>query len=224
MKQVLTFFKELNKNNNKPWFDAHKSEYIEVQTIFNDFVKQLIESISAFDSSVSNLTVKDCTYRIYRDLRFSNDKRPYKNHIGAFIAPGGKCSGHAGYYFHIEPQEGDYLSNNMLCGGVYMLQPAALKSIREEIMLNGEEFDRVVKGAGDFFLDGGSMLKKVPGGFDASYKYAEYYKYKSFTLMKIVDDNYILADNLLERVVDDFKKTTRFNFVLNQAIDYSLEK
>ena len=72
------------------------------KSIFDSFTEQLILGIQSFDSNINNLSVKDCTYRIYRDARFSKDKTPYKTHMGAFISPNGKKSGYSGYYFHIE--------------------------------------------------------------------------------------------------------------------------
>ncbi|HPV88528.1 MAG TPA: DUF2461 family protein, partial [Bacteroidales bacterium] len=78
MKRVIEFLAALSRNNNKPWFDAHKELYLEALQDFHDFTAQLIEGIATFDKDVSSLTVKDCTFRIYRDLRFSPDKSPYK--------------------------------------------------------------------------------------------------------------------------------------------------
>ncbi len=90
MKAIVTFLRELQANNNREWFLANKERYAALQAHFNHFVDDLIHEISRFDSSVTGLTAKDCTYRIYRDVRFSADKSPYKTHMGAFICPGGK--------------------------------------------------------------------------------------------------------------------------------------
>lgn len=223
MKEVISFLKDLAKNNNKPWFDANKSRYKEAQAVFNDFTERLIAGIGEFDPSVRNLTVKDCTYRIYRDLRFSNDKTPYKNHMGAIVNPGGKKSFHAGYYFHIEPKECHYLGGNMLCVGAYMLDPKALKSIREEIMVNGAHFDATIKAMRQFSFES-DMMKKVPSGYDPLYEYSEYLKCRNFLMVKHVDDAYMLSPNLLENVLEAFKETVEFNNILNMAIDYSLEE
>ncbi len=105
MKQVYDFLAQLKENNNREWFNTHKEEYKRVQAIFNDFTQQLISRIEVWDQQISDsaLTVKDCTYRIYRDTRFSKNKTPYKTHMGAYICRGGKKSPYAGYYFHLEP-------------------------------------------------------------------------------------------------------------------------
>ena len=101
MKEIIEFLSRLEKNNNREWFHEHKSDYLAAQEKFNGFTEKLIAGIAGFDESVSGLTAKECTYRIYRDTRLSPDKRPYKCHMGAFICPGGKKSGFSGYYFQI---------------------------------------------------------------------------------------------------------------------------
>ncbi|MDD2611849.1 MAG: DUF2461 domain-containing protein, partial [Bacteroidales bacterium] len=104
MKTILSFLNQISDNNNKSWFDAHKSEYVAANETFNSFIEKLIVGIASFDPSIKGITVKDCTYRFYRDIRFSTNKMPYKTHFGAYICPYGKKSGYAGYYFHIEPK------------------------------------------------------------------------------------------------------------------------
>ena len=100
MKDMIEFLRELKMNNNREWFCKNKHRYQEVQGRFNEFTERLIHGIASFDPTIANLGVKDCTYRIYRDVRFSEDKSPYKTHLGAVICRGGKKSGFAGYYFH----------------------------------------------------------------------------------------------------------------------------
>ena len=92
MKTVISFLGELIANNNREWFDANRHYYREAQNDFDLFIEQMIVEIRRFDSSIGALTAKDCTYRIYRDIRFTNDKTPYKNHFGAYIVQGGKKS------------------------------------------------------------------------------------------------------------------------------------
>ena len=103
VKEILAFLKDLAAHNNREWFAENKSRYEEVKSLFHILVQDLILSISSFDESVKHLQVKDCTYRIYRDIRFSQDKTPYKQHIGAYINAKGKKSLHGGYYLHLEP-------------------------------------------------------------------------------------------------------------------------
>ncbi|MPN03144.1 hypothetical protein SDC9_150367 [bioreactor metagenome] len=210
-------------NNNREWFEDHKNEYKEIQSIFNSFVEKLISGISEFDPTVKKQTVKSCTYRIYRDTRFSKDKSPYKTHMGAFISPQGKCGGFSGYYFHIEANGSDYIGSHILSTGIYMPQPIVLKSIREEISLNGQDFKSLVNTAKGFSLDRSNMLKRVPNGYPTDSVYSDYLKCKDFFLVKRVDDKYMEDESLLKNVVADFNKTHSFNIWLNKAVQYAYE-
>lgn len=218
MKRVIEFFNELQQNNNKLWFDAHKAEYKEMLAYHNDFSEKLIAGIAKFDKSVEGLQVKDCTYRIYRDLRFSKDKTPYKQHIGTFICPNGKKSGYSGYYVHIEPNV-----KYFLCTGLWMPEAKIIKSVREEIMLNGKEFDKAIKVAKGFSLDWADSTKKLPNGYTDDCEFSDYYRLKSYLIMKEVDEKYLLSDNLIEKIVADFRKTYEFNHLLNKSVEYALE-
>ena len=102
-KRILQFLRDVSANNNRPWFQAHKDEYLAVKADFEADIAKAILRIAEFDPSVAHITVKDTTYRFYRDTRFSPDKSPYKNHLGAYIAAHGKKALHGGYYIHLEP-------------------------------------------------------------------------------------------------------------------------
>lgn len=226
MERILNFLTKLKENNNREWFEANRKEYLDVKKIFENFVVQLIEGISQFDKTIHNITVKDCTYRIYRDLRFSKDKTPYKTHLGAFVCPFGKKSGYSGYYFHIEPNtQSSFLSGgHQLITGSYRPTPKLLQSIREEIWTNGEQFVKNIKKAEGFKLIKEDALKKAPRGFPSDYKYIEYIKLKDYCLAKTVDDKFILNKNLIENTIKEFRKTYDFNYMLNQAIEFALEE
>ena len=105
MLQVSTikFLKDLTKNNNKPWFDAHRTMYESARADFAGFIQQVIDKHGKKDATIKHLVAKDCMFRINRDIRFSKDKTPYKNNFGASINKGGKKSRYAGYYFHLSP-------------------------------------------------------------------------------------------------------------------------
>lgn len=134
MKQVVEFLTLLHENNDKAWFDSHKEMYKRALSCFEEFTAKLIDGIAAFDPSVRGLTVRDCTWRIYRDTRFSPDKTPYKTHMGAFIAPRGKKGGYSGYYFHVEPvwNERSWSHGHQLTTGLYCPLPEVLRSVRDE--------------------------------------------------------------------------------------------
>ena len=147
MKEVIDFFRRLHDNNDRAWFDAHRAEWAHVKGRFAAFTEQLIAGIAEFDPTVRGLRVQDCTYRIARDTRFSPDKSPYKTYIGAYIAPKGKKSGFAGYYFHIEPCCDSLVWSNLLSAGLYCPEPVVLRSVREEILDNGAEIAAAIRKA-----------------------------------------------------------------------------
>ncbi len=216
---VWDFLADLSRNNNKPWFDAHKDRYQQALTHFRTFSTEFIAGLAQFDHSVAGLSVADCTYRIYRDIRFSLDKTPYKTHFGVYVCPQGKKSGNAGYYVHIEPD-----NKSVLISGLYMPSPQALKSVREEIMLNGKEFDKAVKQCKGFDLDKNSALTRIPKGWNAEDEFSEYYKLRDFDVVQLVCKEQILGKDFLPFVLSEFKKTLNFNTILNKSVQYAREE
>ena len=136
--KIFSFFTDLAENNNREWFNDHKSDYLAAKENFESFIHLLIQEIALFDKNIVGVEVKDCVFRIYRDIRFSNDKTPYKTHIGAYIAKGGRKSNLAGYYVHVEP------AGSFLSGGIYMPPSNILNIIRQEIFENYDEFLKIV--------------------------------------------------------------------------------
>lgn len=224
MKDVLGFLRELRVNNNREWFEANKPRYKEIQVYINRFAEELINGIASFDPSVRGLEVKDVTYRIYRDTRFSNDKTPYKTHIGIYVCPGGKKSGNSGYYFHIEPSGVDYLGGHLLSSGLYMPEPAVLRSVREEIADNGAEFLAAMKKAKGFALDTANKLKRIPKGYPAGHIMEEYLKLRDVYLVKYFDDDYLLSPDLLRKAVADYRSTYEFSALLNKSVEYARDE
>lgn len=218
MKIVIDFLNNLAINNNKEWFDANKSFYQEAKNCFETFTEKLITNIESFDPTIRGLSVKDCTYRIYRDLRFSKDKTPYKTHIGAYICPNGKKSGLGGYYFHLESASKQYLSSHLLATGAVCLPNPIINSIREDVYTLPKEFEDCITKAKGWEIDTDNKMKQVPKIFPKDAINAEYLKLKDFILNKKIDDTYVLSDNLLEKVTEEFEKTMKFKEFINRAI------
>ncbi|HEY4785942.1 MAG TPA: DUF2461 domain-containing protein, partial [Bacteroidales bacterium] len=140
LEKSLSFLTVLKDNNYKEWFHENKPLYEEAKKEFESFVSLLIKEIKAIDGDIGYPEPKDCIFRIFRDIRFSNDKTPYKTNFGAFMAKGGnRKSEYGGYYFHLEP------GNSLLAGGIWMPQPGILKAIREEIFHNIDEFLAIIE-------------------------------------------------------------------------------
>ncbi len=225
MEEILAFLEELRRNNRKEWMDANRPRYKALRTRFEAFVAELIEGCASFDPTVGGLAVKDCTYRMNRDIRFSPDKSPYKTHFSAFVAPRGKKSGFAGYYFHVEPEgEGTLIGRSVLAAGEVCFPPAVLRSIREEIVDHGDAMLRAIDSAEDFALDTANKLRRVPTGFASGTPYDELLKLKDLCLMRTLSREELLAPDLLERSVERFRTTRPFVEQLNRAIRYAYEE
>ena len=224
MDKILDFLRRLDKHNEREWFEAHKAEYREVKAEFDAFAAQLIAAIASFEPSVANLSVNECTYRIYRDTRFSNDKTPYMTHMGAFIAPSGKKSGFAGYYFQVGAHETGYPGGCMLATGHYCCDSKVLRLLREDIAFDeGKEFAASLQAAPSFTLDWSDALKRVPAGFPADEEFSQWLRLRNFCLVMEPGSEYMTKPNLLERLAAEFKQTKPFLDFINRAIAYSRE-
>ena len=146
MKDILDFLTELSVNNNREWFAEHKEWYQQCYAKFVDFSEQYICRLSQIDPTLKGLQPKDCIWRIYRDVRFSHDKRPYKEWFGVFPATGvpgrpktwGKKSMRGGYYVHLQP------GNCLFAGGIWDPGKELLMALRREIEANYEEVEDIM--------------------------------------------------------------------------------
>lgn len=219
MNKVLEFLTDLSANNNREWYNANKKRYEESREKVLFLTDVLINEIRKFDSEIPALSPKDCVFRIFRDVRFSNDKRPYKTNFGSFIAKGGRKSMNAGYYFHIDP-EGSFAG-----GGVYMPPAEPLKAIREYIAENGEEFLDIIQNKNFRKIYPEMMddrLKTAPKGFPKDHEFIELLKYKSFVCSTQFSKDQVTADSYIEHLVQSFKILHPFNKFLNEALDKNL--
>lgn len=224
MRRVIDFLRRLSENNDRAWFDAHRAEWQQVRALYTDFAARLIEGIAAFDPSVRGLQPRECTYRIARDTRFSADKSPYKSWLGIYVAPHGKKSGYAGYYFHLATPGDTMIGHHALAAGLYCPEGAVLRSVRDEIFDNGAEMVAAIEAAPSFALGRESMLKRTPAGFPSGSAYDELLRLKEFDLYRQVDDAFMTGDRLVERTVEAFRETYAFVELLNRAVQYAYEE
>lgn len=220
MDEILHFLTRLAANNDREWFNAHKDEYLMAKARFEAFAMKVMDGIRQFDSSIGELDIKQCTYRIYRDTRFSRDKRPYKTHFGFFALPGGKKSGYTGYYFQIGV--GDGYEGCFLAAGDYICEKKIVDMLREDIDIDrGEEFLAALSEAKTFEVDFSQALKRVPAWFPADQPYSPYLRLKNFCLVKCVGEDYFTEPGAVERLVADFSTTKPFVTFVNRAIGYA---
>lgn len=219
MKSILDFLSELSEHNDRTWFEANRDRYKQVKKRMDEVAAEFIEAVAAFDPAVKGVQVKDATYRIYRDTRFSKDKSPYKTWFGVYVCPRGKKSGFSGYYMHVEPDQNHY----MLCTGAYCPTAGEIKSVREEIMTEGDAFVEAIEAATGFEVDWSSALKRMPQGWSAEDQHSEYYRLRNFLLVKLVNKDYFLRPDAIQQAAKDMQCTRPFNDTLNRAIEYARE-
>lgn len=214
--QIIAFLTELRTHNNREWFQDNKGRYDVLRQGFIDEVQELIERISLFDPEVAGLEAKDCLFRIYRDLRFSPDKTPYKCHFAAYIALGGRGSDRGGYYIHLEP------GGSLLSGGVWCPPPALLKMLRREIYDHIEEFTEMLeepKFKQTYPVLEGEMLKRMPTGYPSDSPYGYILKHKDFSVVSYKPDSFFYEKDWMDKAVEDFKLLLPFNQFLNYTVD-----
>ena len=219
----ISFLRELIANNHKEWFEANRDYYLEAKTEFERFIDRLIVEVRQFDSTIGSITAKDCVYRIYRDVRFSNDKTPYKNHFGAYIAKDGRKSLLGGYYFHVEPADAGYLNHSMWAGGIYAPDAPTLKAIRTDIYENVKEYKSIIHNkefCDTFKWFNGDMIRTVPKGFPKDFPDMSLIQRKDYTYYRNIDDETLLSEHLLEESIRVFKMMLPFNKFVNRAILY----
>ena len=187
--RVLDFLSQLKCNNNRDWFAAHKDTYLQINKEINEFADAMILNISQFDD-IGHLSAKDCTYRIYRDIRFSADKSPFKTHIGVYVCRGGKNSELAGYYIHFEP------GNCMVAGGVWCPSKDNLEYIRRFIFNDPQSYLSIInhKDFKNNFLMMDDQLKTAPKGYPKDFEHIDLIRYKSFSPYKVFTDEEFSSD------------------------------
>lgn len=213
-KTTLEFLNGLKYNNNREWFLENQSDYKEAKSNFESFVQQLINEAIVFDPILKGLEAKNCIFRINRDIRFTNDKSPYKTNFGAFIVRGGKKNGdkYAGYYFHVEP------GSSMIAGGAYVPPSPWLNAIREMI---SDEPQKFLKITGDknfvkyFGKVDGERLKTAPKGYPSDHPYIELLKLKSYLALNEVRDEDVLKPDFFEYVINVFRAMKPLNDFLS---------
>lgn len=216
---TLRFLKELTKNNQKDWFDAHRNQYEAAKQNFRALVEYIILEHGKKDNSIAALTAKDCLFRINRDVRFSKNKAPYKTNFGASIQAGGKKSMLAGYYFHLEPGGKSFVG-----GGLYMPEANQLQKVRQEIDYNWPEFSRIlqaksfVKTYGGLEKWEGMSLTREPKGYEKDNPAIEMLKLKSWVATAPLTDQQITQPDLPKIILQSFSVLQPLLVFLNRSL------
>jgi uncharacterized protein (TIGR02453 family) len=215
---TLDFLRKLKKNNNREWFEKNRAKYEEARQNVEETVAAIIAEVRKFDKQIpADLDPKKCLFRIYRDVRFSHDKRPYKNNIGAYISAAGKKAVAPGFYIHFEP------GTSFLAGGMWQPPAPELSKVRQEIDYNFSEFKKIVndKTFRKHFgtLDQEDKLATSPKGYPKDHEGIEFLKLKSYTVTTQLSDKDVSAKTLAKKAGEIFKAMHPLNQFLQRAID-----
>lgn len=214
----LKFLKGLAKNNDRDWFGAHKAEYETAKNNFLNLVGAFIFGMADIDESIAAVEPASCLFRIYRDVRFSKNKAPYKNHLGAFISSAGrKGLNTPGYYLHIEPG-----GESVFGSGVYMPDKDALAAMRRDISSPASKIaaafaDKKLRSAFPKLLED-DKVARVPRGFDAAAPHAELLKLRHFSVYTHLSDAEVTGKTLVKQLLKKAELLKRFNDTLVQVI------
>ncbi len=215
LKKSLLFLAQLQDNNDRTWFNANKSLYNEAKYEFEEFINALIPIARSVDPEIDVTNARECTFRIFRDVRFSKNKLPYKTNFGAFISKGGRKSPYAGYYIHVEPGQ------SFVGGGIYMPESKYLNAIRTAIYENAEKFKGIInkqKFKTYFNEIYGEKLKSYPRGFPKDFEDMELLKHKHYAVTHPVEDSFWNSDKTQKNLKEIFEAQYSFNTFLNDAI------
>ena len=179
-KETLQFLDDLKANNNRDWFLENKKRYEAFKKDYQQLVADLLDAMKPLDPSLEMLEVKNCTFRINRDIRFSKDKTPYKSHLGIWLSSGAKGLNRSGYYIHLEK------GASFIAGGLYCPESDDLKKMRKEIAYFHDDLEAILEEKdfkrefGDFDRNEKDTLKNPPRGYDKEHPAIELLKLKSF--------------------------------------------
>lgn len=216
---IFDFLNRLSRNNNREWIAEHKEEYQAFKTLRDETAQRFINVVATVEPSAAGFPIEKCVYRLMRDTRFSEDKTPYKTHMGIFVCPPfGKKSLLLGYYLHLEP------GASIICGGNYGLSTKHLTAIRNDIRDNIEEYISIVESPEfkKFFPKvGNDWLKTAPKGFDRDWEYIDYVRPREFGVSMPLADSFFDNTDFPERLIPMLRQIKRLNDFINFTLTES---
>lgn len=216
---VLDFLRLLSRNNDRDWFTENKALYLENKAKVENLIAWLVPKMQAFDKELRFVDPKKCLYRIYRDIRFSPDKRPYKDYMGIGISRQGRHGMCSGYYIHLQPGE-------CICGaGVYGLEPEKLKKVRDGIYFQSARLRQILDAPAVRKLYGGTMaesarMKVPPKGYDKNFPDIDLLKYHYYFLERPILDAEVESPDFAWHLLESLEAASEFNRFLNEALDF----
>jgi uncharacterized protein (TIGR02453 family) len=215
LQPTLKFLAQLRKNNNREWFEQHRPDYEEAKAQFEALVDQVILGLSPIED-LAGLQAKDCVMRIFRDVRFSKDKSPYRTSFGAGISPGGRKSNKFGHHLSLAPG-----GESIVAGGLYMPEPAQLNRLRDAIAHDAGPLKAVAadKSFKKYFGElEGEKVKTVPQGYDRAHPDIELLRFKQLLAVHHLPDEVVLGPRFAAHVVKVCTAMKPFNDYLNDVL------
>jgi uncharacterized protein (TIGR02453 family) len=221
MKNSLTFLRKIKKNNNTEWMHAHKDEYLTAKKEFEFLVQEIIARVSMWDEKLPMLEPKDTMFRFNRDIRFSENKKPYKENFGSYISYDGKKGKLPGYYLHVSPTE------VFVAGGLWYPGPDELSLVRKALAEHGDVFEKILsekkfkRSFGELSTE--HTLKRIPKGYSPDHEYAGFLKLKSFTVQKSFSIADVTTKGFGKKVDEAFRTMKPMNHFLRDLIKGNLD-
>ena len=217
-KDTLQFLDDLKANNNRDWFLDNKKRYEDFKKDYQLLVADLLDAMKPLDPSLEMLEVKNCTFRINRDIRFSKDKTPYKSHLGIWLSSGAKGLNRSGYYIHLEN------GSSFIAGGLYCPEANDLKKMRKEIAYFHEDLDSILneeafkKEFNEFDRDEKNTLKNPPRGYEKEHPAIEFLKLKSFETSQKFDIAEVTKEDFVAKMSKRLILLKPLNDFINRAL------
>ena len=212
----IQFLRELPANNNRDWFHANKKQYeTAVKQPFEKFIADFIEALKIEGLPLGDVKAKDCIFRIYRDVRFSKDKSPYKIHVSALISPTGRKSVN-GFGIYLE-FSGEHVR---LYSGAYMPSTELLQNIRQKIYDEPKRFEKLI--SDELFVDSfgeirGEQNKRINKPFTEMVEKQPLILNKQFYYFREYKPEIVLREDLLTILVQDFNIIHPLNQFFEEA-------
>ena len=208
---TFAFLAQLRQHNNREWFEAHRSDYETAKAAFESLVDQIIGGLD----ELAGLQARDCTMRIFRDVRFSKDKSPYKTNMAANLAPGGRKSRAFGYHLSLAPGE------SIIAGGLYMPEPVQLNRLRDALAADARPLKAVAadKTFKKYFgtLEG-EKVKTFPQGYDRQHPDIELLRMKQMLAIHRLPDEVVLRPRFAAHAMKVCAAMRPFNAYLNDIL------
>lgn len=217
-KDSLQFLDDLKANNNRDWFLDNKKQYEVFKKDYQQLVADFLDAMKPLDPTLKMLEVKNCTFRINRDIRFSKDKSPYKDHVGIWMSSGAKGMNRSGYYVHIAR------AGSFIAGGFYCPEAEDLKKVRKEIAFFHEDLEEIMnnksfqKEFGDFDRNENNLLKNPPRGYEKDHPAIEFLKLKSFETSQKFNIEEVLKKDFVSKMTQKLIVLKPLNDFINRAL------